>query len=85
MLLVFVIFYVILIRPQQRKQKEHEALLKTLKPGDKVLTSGGLVGTIVGVKEKTVNVRCADAKLEMLKSAVSEVTERAGGAGANES
>lgn len=85
MLLVFVIFYMVLIRPQQKKAKEHETVLKTLKPGDKVITSGGLVGVIVSVKEKTVSLRCSDAKLEVLKSAVSDITERAGGPASNES
>jgi len=76
--LMGVVFYVILIRPQQKKAKEHTNLLKTLKPGDKILTSGGIVGVVITVKEKTVSIRSADAKMEILKSAVSEITERSG-------
>jgi preprotein translocase subunit YajC len=72
-------FYFGIFRPQQKKQKEHERLLKNLKRGDKVVTSGGIVGIVVGLKEKTVCVRSEDAKLELLKSAVSEVVERAEG------
>ena len=76
-LLVFVVFYFALIRPQQKKAKEHEQMLKTIKAGDKVLVSGGIVAVISGVKEKTVTVRSADAKFEVLKSAVTDITERA--------
>jgi len=78
-LLVFVAFYVALIRPQQKKAKEHEALLKTLRPGDKVITSGGILGIVVGVKEKSVSIRSAETKLEVLKSAVTEIIERNSG------
>lgn len=76
MVLMFVIFYFLLIRPQQKKAKEHAELLKTLKRGDKVVTNGGIVGVIVTVKEKHVTVRSEDSKFEVLKSAVAEVTER---------
>ena len=69
-------FYWILIRPQQKKAKEHENLLKSLKGGDRVVTSGGLIGVVISVKDKAVSLRCADAKLEVLKSSISEVTER---------
>ena len=74
-----VVFYFILIRPQQKKAKEHDQLLKTLKPKDKVVTSGGVLGIVVSVQEKTVTIRSADTKLEVLKSAVSDITERAAG------
>lgn len=73
-----VMFYMVLIRPQQKKAKEHAELLKVLKPGDKVLTSGGILGVVVAVKDKSVSIRSADTKLEVLKSAVSEITEKAG-------
>jgi preprotein translocase subunit YajC len=76
LVLIMVVFYFILIRPQQKKAREHTELLKTLKPGDKVVTSGGILGVIVSVKEKSVSLRSADTKLEVLKSAVSEITER---------
>jgi len=60
------------------RAKQLEALLKSIKPGDKISTTSGIVGTVVAVKEKTVSIRSADSKLEILKSAVSEITERAG-------
>ncbi|MBM3835640.1 MAG: preprotein translocase subunit YajC [Verrucomicrobia bacterium] len=72
-------FYFVMIRPQQKKAREHAELLKALKPGDKVLTSGGILGVVVSVKDKSVSIRSADAKLEVLKSAVSEITEKASG------
>ncbi len=74
-ILIFV-FYFLLIRPQQRKAKEHQKLMEGLRKGDKVVTSSGILGTVVGVQEKTVSIRSADTKLEILKSAVSEITER---------
>lgn len=78
-------FYYFSIRPQSKKAREHAAMLAAMKPGDKVITSGGLVGIIVSVKERTVSVRSAETKLEVLKSAVSEITERAGETTAGES
>ena len=77
-ILMIVVFYFILIRPQQKKAKQHAELLKQVKPGDKVLTSSGIIGTIISVKEKSVSIRSADTKLEILKSAISDVTERGG-------
>ena len=83
--LMFVVLYFIMIRPQSKKAKEHAAMLKTVKPGDKVVTSGGVVGTVVSVKERTLAIRSAETKLEVLKSAVSEITERGGETSASES
>lgn len=77
-ILMIVVFYFILIRPQQKKAKQHQELLKQIKAGDKVLTASGIIGTVITVKEKSVSIRSADTKLEILKSAVSEVTERSG-------
>lgn len=51
MLVMFAIFYFILIRPQAKKQKEHQAMLQKLGKGDKILTRGGIIGTISGVSE----------------------------------
>lgn len=72
-------FYFVLIRPQQKKAKEHAELLKTVRNGDKVVTSSGIVGTVVNVKDKHISIRSADSKLEILKTAVSEIQDRAGG------
>lgn len=78
LVLLVVVFYFVLIRPQQKRTREHQQLLKTVKPGDKVLTSGGILGVVLSVKEKTVTLRSADTKLEITKSAIAEITERSG-------
>jgi len=57
---IFVIFYFLLIRPQQKRQKEHRNLLGNLKVGDNVLTSGGIYGRITGIKENIVTVEISD-------------------------
>ena len=68
--------YFLMFRPQQKKAREHAELLKTMKNGDKVVTNSGILGTIIGIKDTTVSIRSADAKLEVLKSSVSEIKER---------
>jgi len=78
LVLLVVVFYFALIRPQQKKAKDHAQLLKSIRPGDKVVTSGGIVGVVITVKEKTVSLRSADAKFEVTKAAISEITERSG-------
>jgi preprotein translocase subunit YajC len=78
LVLMGVIFYFMLIRPQRVRAKQQEELFKTIKPGDKVVTSSGILGTVVSVKDKSIAIRSADTKLEVLKSAVAEITERAG-------
>jgi preprotein translocase subunit YajC len=59
MILLFAIFYFLLIRPQQKKAKEHRELLNALKVGDNILTNGGLYGKISGLKENTVTIEIA--------------------------
>jgi preprotein translocase subunit YajC len=78
LVLLVVVFYFALIRPQQKKQKDHAALLKAVKAGDKILTTGGVLAVVVTVKDKTLTVRSADTKFEIIKSAVAEITERSG-------
>jgi preprotein translocase subunit YajC len=76
MVLMGVMFYFVLIRPQSKRAKEAAKLLKALKAGDKVVTASGIVGIVIAVKERTVSLRSADTKMEILKSAVTEITER---------
>src|SRR3974377_454526 len=76
--LLVAVFYFALIRPQQKKAKEHATLLKAVRPGDRILTSSGIVAVSVTVKEKTLPVRSADTKLEITKAAIAEITERSG-------
>jgi|SRR5688500_5067974 preprotein translocase subunit YajC len=68
--------YFLMFRPQQKKAREHANLLKTIKNGDRVVTTSGILGTIIGIKDKSVSLRSADTKLEVLKSSIAEVTER---------
>ncbi len=71
MVLIFAIFFFLLIRPQQRERKRREAMLSNLKKGERVVTSGGLIGTIVGLSEQTVTLKIADTvRVECLRSAV---------------
>lgn len=81
LVIMVVMFYFVLIRPQSRKAKEHAQMLKTVRPGDKVVTSGGVVGTVITVKEKTLSIRSADAKMEVTKAAIAEISERGGESG----
>src|SRR5262245_20268873 len=78
LVLLVVVFYFALIRPQQKKQKEQAQLLKSVRPGDKIVTASGIIGVMVSVKEKSLSIRSADAKFEMTKSAIAEITERSG-------
>jgi preprotein translocase subunit YajC len=78
MIIFVVILWVLMIAPQRKKTKELEATLKSLKMGDKIVTSSGIVGVVLSIKDKTVSIRSADTKLEILKSSVAEVTERSG-------
>lgn len=74
LIFVFIIFYFLLIRPQQKRQKEHQKLVAALKTGDKVVTSSGIHGIISNVKDKTLLVKVADnVKLEFDRSAVTAV------------
>ncbi len=71
---IFAIFYFLLIRPQQKQQSEHDAMLKNLKVGDKILTSGGLYGTITGFKGDDLEVKFSQAvKLTVTRPAVSRL------------
>jgi preprotein translocase subunit YajC len=75
-ILIFVIMYFVLFRPQMRRQKEQQRLISSLKTGDRVVTAAGIHGMITNVKETTVTVKVADnVKLEMEKSAVSTVVK----------
>ncbi len=70
---IFLIFYFLLIRPQQKQQKEHDAMLQDLKKGDKILTTGGLYGTIVGLKGDDLEVQFSQTvKLTVARSAVAK-------------
>ncbi|MGH7990537.1 MAG: preprotein translocase subunit YajC [Limisphaerales bacterium] len=80
MVLIIIVFYFILIRPQSRQRKKQAALLNALKSGDKVVTSSGIVGVVITVKDNTVSLRSADAKMEVTKSSVTQILEGAAAA-----
>ena len=75
MVLLVVVFYFILIRPQQQRAKAQAKLLSALKAGDRVVTAAGIIGTVITVKDKTVSLRSADAKMEITKSSVVQILE----------
>jgi len=75
-ILIFVIMYFLLFRPQMKRQKEQAAMASSLKTGDRVVTASGIHGMISNVKERTVIVKVADnVKLEMEKSAITNVVK----------
>jgi preprotein translocase subunit YajC len=75
-ILIFVIMYFVLFRPQMRRQKEQRLLVSALKTGDRVVTAAGIHGMITNVKDTTVTVKVADnVKIEMEKSAISNVVK----------
>ncbi len=73
--LMIVVFYFLLIRPQQKQAKQQDELRKALKKGDKIVTTSGILATVVGVKDKSLSIRSDDSKFEILKSAVAQVVE----------
>ena len=76
--LFLVVMWLFILAPQRKKTKELEATLKSLKAGDKVVTNAGILGIVLSIKDKTVSIRSAESKLEILKSSVLEVVERGG-------
>ena len=73
LILIFAIMYFLVFRPQARKQKEHQMMLKSIDKGDRVVTAGGIYGTVVGVKEKEniIVVQIAkDVKIEVAKASI---------------
>lgn len=73
---IFVIMYFVMIRPQARRQKAQQALVSSVKTGDKVVTSSGIHGLVANVKETTVILKVADnVKIEMEKAAITSVAK----------
>ena len=71
---MLVIFYFLLIRPQQQRQKQADQMLKALKKGDKVVTTGGIIGTVIGIDDAKATLRIAeDTKVEFTKSSIVQV------------
>lgn len=74
LVLIFVVFYFLLIRPQQKKLKEHKSMLDALRRGDKVVTGGGIVGTIVKVADDEATVEIAEnVRVRVLRTTITSV------------
>lgn len=75
-ILMLVIFYFLLIRPQQKQQKQRNEMLRNLRKGNRVITLGGIFGEIVGITDETIKLKVADrVELLMTRSSVSQVVE----------
>lgn len=74
--LIIGVFYLLLIRPNQKKQQTWQQMLSNLKPGDKVTTTGGMRGTILSIKDDAIQLRVPpdNIKIEVVKSAIASVT-----------
>lgn len=76
LLLLIPILYLLMIRPQQKRQKQWQAMLSSIKSGDRVTTAGGIRGTILSIKDDSIIIRVApdNLKLEVAKNAIASVT-----------
>lgn len=76
LILMFVIFYFLLIRPQQKKAKDHKNLLANLKRGDEIITAGGLMGKITAITDRAVTIEVADkVRVKILRSQIMTVVQ----------
>ncbi|MBK18860.1 MAG: preprotein translocase subunit YajC [Rhodospirillaceae bacterium] len=74
LVLIFVVFYFLLIRPQQKKQKQHREMLEALRRGDRVVTAGGIIGVITKAAETELTVEIAEeVKVKVLRGMISDV------------
>ncbi|MGB7189557.1 MAG: preprotein translocase subunit YajC [Acidobacteriaceae bacterium] len=75
-ILIIVVFWLLLIRPNQKKQQAWQQMLRNLKTGDRITTSGGIRGTILNIREDTIQLRIPpdNIKIEVVKSAIASVT-----------
>lgn len=77
LILIFIIFYFLLIRPQQKKAKEHKVLLESIKRGDQILTSGGVIGKVIKADEKELSVEISsNVNVKILRSTVADVLKK---------
>ncbi len=75
LVLMGVMMYFVVFRPQQQRAKQQAKMLSALKSGDKVATSAGIIGTVITVKDKSVTLRSADSKFEVTKASVTDILE----------
>jgi preprotein translocase subunit YajC len=84
LLLMFAVVYFLMIRPNQKRERERREMLASIAKGDKVITTGGICGTVVGVNEKTVVVKVSDdpiTKIEFVRTSVAQVAKDTGETG----
>jgi len=73
-LLVFVIFYLLIVMPQRKRQKKHQTMVEQLKPGDRIITSGGIYGTVMGVQPDRIELKVsANVKIDITKTSVAVI------------
>ncbi len=85
LVLIFVVFYFLMIRPQQKRAKEHQATLGAVKKGDKVVTGGGLIGKVTKVEEREVEIELGvNMKVRAIKATIAEVIPAGTGKPAND-
>jgi preprotein translocase subunit YajC len=78
-ILILAVMYLLLIRPQQQRQKQMDQMLKAIKKGDRVLTTGGIMGTVVGIDDAKAVLRIADdVKVEFSKASIVQVLSESG-------
>lgn len=78
LVLIFVVFYFLLIRPQQKRMKEHRAKIESVRRGDKVITGGGIVGTVSKVEGEEATVEIADGvRVRVMKGTITDVLSKA--------
>ena len=70
------IFYFLLIRPQRKQQQEHKQLLASLQKGDQVVTSGGIIGEVIHLKEQEVTIKSGESRLVVMRSNVANIVKR---------
>ena len=78
LILMFVIFWFLLIRPQQKRAKMHKQMLSELKKGDYVITAAGLLGRIIEIDEETVTIECGNAQLRMTRASIGNKVNKDG-------
>ncbi len=84
LILIFFIMYFFMIRPQVKKQKAHQAMLQSLKKGDKIITTGGIYGKIVNIKDRSFVIQVSEnTRIEITKNAVAAKQEKSNGGASN--
>ena len=79
MAIIFAIFFFLIIRPQRKKQKDHQLLVQSLKGGERVVTSGGVFGTVDRVLEDRVEIKVdKNTRLQVLKTSISTIVDQSG-------